>query len=121
VEDLAAVGNHRPVTLILGAVTSNALYDVEHLNNLAAVLPWLKVVPAVERGPLRGARRGSAVDVALDSGHWARAEIYLCGPAAMVAASRQRLLGAGCPPQRVHSEDYTQHVHPPLSEPAYGR
>jgi NAD(P)H-flavin reductase/hemoglobin-like flavoprotein len=121
VEDLAATGTGRAVTLIVGASTAAGLYDLDHLRHLAVRLPRLSVVAAVAHGPLRGARRGDAVDVALGAGRWAGHDIYLCGSPGMLAGTRARLVAAGYPAPQIRSEDYTQHVHPTVMDHALRR
>jgi NAD(P)H-flavin reductase/hemoglobin-like flavoprotein len=121
VEDLANAGTDRRVTLIVGADIFGGLHDVERLWHLQETQPWLTVIPAVRYGALRGAQRGSAVDVALNVGRWSGHDIYVCGSPEMLAATRRQLLTAGYSPQQIHSEDYTQHPHAPVTEQAFRR
>ncbi|MBO0871445.1 MAG: hypothetical protein J2P15_23065 [Micromonosporaceae bacterium] len=118
VEDLIATGTDRRATLVVGAGTAAGLYDLQHLLLLQQNRPWLRVIPALQHGSLPGAQRGTAVDVAVSGGPWAGHEIYVCGPPGMLATARDRLLAAGCSPQQIHHEDYTQHPYAPAIDQA---
>jgi NAD(P)H-flavin reductase/hemoglobin-like flavoprotein len=116
IDDLTAGGGAgRLVTLVVGAHTAMGLYDRRVLHHRAATTRWLRLVEAVQQGPLYGANRGTAVEVALATGSWPHAEVYLCGSPTMVAATHRQLQAAGHDPGRLHSETYSYHAYPPLT------
>ncbi len=115
-EQLAAEGGRRRVTLVVGGRTSGDLYDLPALESMAQQMPWLTVVPTLSHDAhAAGVHRGTAVDVALRMGRWDTHDIYVCGPAEMVATSRERLAEAGIAPQQIRSEDGTNDPYRPDS------
>lgn len=107
VEQVAAEGGQRHAVLVAGARTEADLYDLPALAEMARAWPWLSVVPAVSDDQWYRGERGTAADVAARLGSWHDYDIYACGSAAMVAATRQRLRAAGLPPSRLRTEDDT--------------
>ncbi len=99
VEQVAANPAGRRVTLIVGARTIEALYDAVTLDKLRH--DWLTIVPTFSHDHLdQPGECGDALTVALD--HWRGQTVYVCGPPAMLAGSRLRLLTAGIPADRIH-------------------
>ena len=102
------------VHLFFGATSADALYDLEELGKLAAERPWLTVVPAVSAGgeyaslQVDGftAEYGLLPDVIARSGRWTECDAYVCGSAAMVAATAERLARLGLPRQRIRLETF---------------
>ncbi|WP_254876735.1 hypothetical protein [Verrucosispora sp. NA02020] len=72
------------------------------MDKLDQAHPWLTVVPVFSRDPLAvSEENGDALTVAL--GHLrSDQEVYVCGPPAMLAGSRLRLLAAAVPAERIH-------------------
>ncbi|RGC67996.1 Phenol hydroxylase P5 protein [Micromonospora sp. MW-13] len=102
VEQVAAAPDGRRVTLVVGARTFADLYDAISLDRLQRAYDWLTLVPAFSHDVLAGpAERGDALTLALDH-HEPGQEVYVCGPPAMLAGARLRLLAAGIPAERVH-------------------
>src|SRR5690606_6652608 len=100
VEHAAAEPGGRRVTLVAGARSVESLYDAITLDKLRH--DWLTIVPAFSHDPLAEAgERGDALTVALDHLRAGQA-VYVCGPPAMLAGSRLRLLAAGVPNDRIH-------------------
>jgi NAD(P)H-flavin reductase len=108
-----------PVHLFFGVRTAAELYDLPDLEKLAARSPWLTVTTAVSREPgYRGgtiyraaqaayqAERGTIADVLARHGTWRDHDAYVCGSAAMVAATTSRLEALGTPPERIFVEDF---------------
>ncbi len=114
VEQLAFEGGQRRMALFVGARTSVDLYDLPALDAMCCDLPWLTVVPALSHDPWHPAERGAVVDVALRLGRWDDRDIYVCGSAAMVAASRDRLVQVGVSIERIRCEDYTDDPYRPV-------
>jgi NAD(P)H-flavin reductase len=104
VEQVAA-GAPRPVTLIVGSRAFADLYDAVALDKLQCAYDWLTVRPAFSHDLLATpAEEGDALTVALRR-HRPGQEVYVCGPPAMVAGARLRLLAAGVPAHRIHLPD----------------
>ncbi|MEU2612143.1 FAD-binding oxidoreductase [Micromonospora sp. NPDC007271] len=100
VEQVAADPGGRRVTLVVGARSVEALYDAVTLDKLRH--DWLTTVPAFSHDELaEPGERGDALTVALDHLRLDH-EVYVCGPPAMLAGSRLRLLAAGVPAERIH-------------------
>ncbi|WP_416900916.1 FAD-binding oxidoreductase [Micromonospora echinospora] len=104
VEQVAA-GEPRPVTLIVGSRAFVDLYDAVALDKLQCAYDWLTIRPAFSHDLLATpAEEGDALTVALRHHHPGQ-EVYVCGPPAMVAGCRLRLLAAGVPAHRIHLPD----------------
>ncbi|MEU8260440.1 FAD-binding oxidoreductase [Micromonospora sp. NPDC048999] len=102
VEQVAAAPTNRRVTLVVGARSIEALYDAVTLDKLRH--DWLTIVPTFSHHQLDEPGEwgdGDALTVALDHRHAGQA-VYVCGPPAMLAGSRLRLLAAGVPADRIH-------------------
>lgn len=102
VEQVAAAPDGRRVTLVVGARSFTDLYDSVSLDKLQCAHDWLTIVPAFSEDPCaEPAEQGDALTIALDH-HRPGQEIYLCGPPAMLAGARSRLLALGIPAARIH-------------------
>ncbi|MEU8086029.1 FAD-binding oxidoreductase [Micromonospora sp. NPDC049101] len=102
VEQIAAAPDGRRVTLVVGARAFLDLYDAITLDKLQCAHDWLTVVPALSADPCaEPAEQGDALTLALDH-HQPGQDIYLCGPPAMLAGARARLLARGVPAARIH-------------------
>ncbi|MGW3891960.1 FAD-binding oxidoreductase [Micromonospora chokoriensis] len=102
VEQVAAAQDGRRVTLVVGARTFTDLYDAIALDKLQCAHDWLTIVPAFSADRCaEPAEQGEALTIALRHQEPGQ-EIYLCGPPAMLAAARPRLLALGIPAARVH-------------------
>ncbi|MFI7578018.1 FAD-binding oxidoreductase [Micromonospora sp. NPDC049497] len=101
VEQVAAPDGRR-VTLVVGARTFVELYDAITLDKLQRAHDWLTVVPAFSHDPCaEPAEQGDALTIALDHHHPGQ-DVHLCGPPAMLAGARLRLLAVGIPRDRIH-------------------
>ncbi|MET8040173.1 FAD-binding oxidoreductase [Micromonospora sp. NPDC005215] len=102
VEQVAAAPDGRRVTLVVGARSFTDLYDAIALDKLQCANDWLTVVPAFSADPCaEPAEQGDALTIARD--HYRPGqEVYLCGPPAMLADARPRLLALGIPAARIH-------------------
>ena len=105
-EELAALDRPRQVTLFAGARTAVDLYDMPALHRMEDALPWLTVVPVLSHDPYFDGQRGTVGEAALRSGACRYREVYVCGPEAMVDDSVTRLVAAGVPVDRIHTEDF---------------
>lgn len=115
VEQVATDLAGRRVTLVVGAAYGYELYDQPSLSAMAAEYPWLEVVPALTDDLLAG-NRGTVAEVARRIPDWHHREVYVCGSPAMVAGTREELLGAGYPPSRLHVEQYDGESYAPLRD-----
>ncbi|WP_431883496.1 FAD-binding oxidoreductase [Micromonospora gifhornensis] len=102
VEQIAETAAQPAITLVVGARTFVDLYDAIVLDKLAQAHPWLRIVPALSHDPrAEPGEQGDALTVALDQLR-SDQRVYVCGPPAMLAGSRLRLLAAGVPADRIH-------------------
>jgi NAD(P)H-flavin reductase/hemoglobin-like flavoprotein len=106
VEELAATEHPRRVVLFVGARTVPDLYDMPALERMERVLPWLSVVPVLSHDPYYAGQRGAVGEAAMRHDRWVDSEVYVCGPEAMVSDSLTRLVAAGIPVDRIHTEDF---------------
>ncbi|SCL69077.1 NAD(P)H-flavin reductase [Micromonospora citrea] len=105
VEQVAAAPAGRRVTLVVGARSFADLYDSISLDKLQCAHDWLTVVPAFSHDVAAApAEQADALTMALDH-HRPNQEVYVCGPPAMIAGARLRLLAAGVPAERIHLPD----------------
>lgn len=104
VEDVAAHGGKRRVCLFVGARTEDDLYDLDALAELHRQHEWLAIIPAVSEEPEYSGHRGLICDVVAQYGPWNAFEAYICGPPAMVEATRRRLTEIGIPARQIHHE-----------------
>jgi NAD(P)H-flavin reductase/hemoglobin-like flavoprotein len=115
VGQVAAENGRRRVTLFVGARTRADLYDLPALDAMARDCPWLTVVPALSHDPWHSGARGTVGDVAMRFGRWDDHDVYVCGSAAMTAATRERLLAAGIAGERIRCEDYDDEPYRPAT------
>ena len=117
-EQAAAAGGPA-VTLLFGARTRDALYDLRDLRLLAGAFPGLELVTAVSDEPASGraqagppgAQAGPAQALAdlpslvRERRDWEGREVYVCGPPAMLRQTQRVLAELGVPPGRVHYDE----------------
>ncbi|SCL28697.1 NAD(P)H-flavin reductase [Micromonospora nigra] len=109
VEQVARTRGSRRVTLVVGTRTFVELYDAITLDRLQNAHDWLTVVPAFSHDPCaEPIERGDALTIALDH-HHPDQDVHLCGPPAMLAGARLRLLAVGVPADRIHLPDIPGH------------
>ncbi|WP_320065004.1 FAD-binding oxidoreductase [Micromonospora sp. RTGN7] len=105
VEQVATAPAGRRVTLVVGVRAFADLYDPVSLDKLQTAHDWLTLVPAFSHDVhAEPDEWGDALTVALRH-HRPGQEVYACGPPAMVAGTRLRLLAAGVPANRIHLPD----------------
>lgn len=115
VEQVAADGGQRAVTLFVGARTQSDLYDLPDLTEGARQWPWLTVVPVLSDDPGFPGEQGPAVDAAIRHG-LPEHDIYLCGPAGMIHSGRDRLRAAGVAAERIRYEGDTYGPYQPADD-----
>lgn len=107
-EELSRWGDNPDVQLFLGGRTRHDLYDLETLRAMAAINPWLSVVPVLEDDPaVGGIEHGTLVDVVTRSGDWSGHDVLVCGSPAMIRTTVSRMLMAGTPLGRIKYDPYT--------------
>ena len=92
---IASAGSGRPrkITLLFGARRQAELYDMPDLMRMQAEYPALTVVPVVSAEPECGGLRGPLPDVLATRDDVADCEIFVSGPAGLVAATERILAG----------------------------
>ena len=95
-------GRQRKITLFVGARQQFDLYDLEDLQLLEAACPGLQVLPVLSDEPGYGGLTGMLPDVVSGHGLFDTAEVYICGPAAMVRQTAALL--ASVPEGQVHHD-----------------
>jgi len=110
-DQVAALDDPPKTDLFFGAVTAEGLYDLDALDKLAALHPWLAVTPVVSAdpgavGPGFTGQAGSLPEVVARCGDWTGREAYLAGPSGMVAETVTRLQAGGLGGAHIHVEDF---------------
>jgi benzoate/toluate 1,2-dioxygenase reductase subunit len=110
-EYLAGTGSAHPVRLVFGVTNDIDLVALDQLDALAARLPTFEYRTCVVADASAHARKGyvtAHVEPAwLNDGE---ADVYLCGPVAMVEAVRHWLEASGTPPRNFHYEKFSASV-----------
>jgi NAD(P)H-flavin reductase/hemoglobin-like flavoprotein len=101
VEELAQYNRTRWVHMFVGARTREDLYDLADINRLAAVNPWLSVVPAVSESRDFAGEIGPVSDVMARYGPFDQHDFFVSGPAAMVRVTLRKLNEMKVPSVRV--------------------
>lgn len=115
IDQLTRDRDDRKVMLVVGAGFRHELYDLDELNSLAHQHRGLTVAPTLSSDPTLGEPL-TVAEAALRHGPWHDRRVYLCGSPAMVAGTRQALLGHGYPPGNLHVEQYDGTTYAPLQE-----
>ena len=115
IDDMTKWNSSRQVTLFFGVRHTHELYDMAALHRMAALNPWLRVVPAVSEDPAFTGEQGLLPDVVLRHGDWSGHDVLVCGSPPMTRAAHDRLTTAGVPPQRI-SYDVVGDAHPAAAE-----
>ncbi len=94
----------RGVTLFFGARRAGDLYDMGPLHRMAAMNPWLTVVPVVSDDPSFSGEQGLLADAVARRGTWAEYDVFVAGSPAMTRATVARLRSLGVPAERVRHD-----------------
>ncbi|MGW0811819.1 benzoate 1,2-dioxygenase electron transfer component BenC [Streptomyces viridiviolaceus] len=107
-ERLAQEAPKHPVHLIYGVTTDEDLVHLDTLQDYAEVIPGFTFDHCVA-DPSSTARNKGFVTGLMDAGtlHDGSADVYLCGPPAMVEAVRGHITGLGVNPASFHYEKFT--------------
>ncbi len=104
IEHLARQSAQRAVHLFVGARHPGDLYDLSALRELSQRNRWLSVTPVISGDLTYSGLRGPVGEVAAGHQSWIGYEAYVCGPPAMVAATRRALAEVGVADIRIHHE-----------------
>ncbi|NGO08933.1 ring-hydroxylating dioxygenase ferredoxin reductase family protein [Streptomyces sp. HC44] len=98
----------RPVHLLYGVTTDEDLVHLDTLEDYAEVVPGFTFDHCVA-DPASRARTKGFVTGLMDAGtlHHGDADVYLCGPPAMVEAVRAHIASLGVTPASFHYEKFT--------------
>ncbi|MEU7167211.1 globin domain-containing protein [Streptomyces morookaense] len=105
IEEVDRRGGRHNVQLFLGARTVAELYGLDEMLRLAQRHHWLTVKSAVSHEQIPGIR-GALPDVLAEYGPWYEHDVFLSGPAQMVASARQALTLNGTAPHRIHHDPF---------------
>jgi NAD(P)H-flavin reductase/hemoglobin-like flavoprotein len=111
VDEMTRWNTARKVAIFFGARRSGDLYDMSSLHRMAAINPWLTVIPCVSEDDSFAGERGNLPDVVARHGRWSEHDVVVSGSPAMTRATLSRLRDLGVPDQRV-STDMAGSVHP---------
>jgi len=98
----------QPVRLLYGVRHEADLVGAERIAALAEQIPdfgWTTCCSAPDTAHPRTGYVGDHLDPAALNG--GEADVYLCGPPAMVEAVRKQVMALGLPPERLHFEKFT--------------
>ncbi|WP_424183496.1 FAD-binding oxidoreductase [Actinokineospora sp. G85] len=98
IEELAQWGLNPRVHLFTGGRVREDLYDLAHLQNIAASNPWLSILPVLENEPdVREAEHGTLAQVVTKYGSWSDCDILVSGSPQMIRSTVSALLLEGAP------------------------
>jgi NAD(P)H-flavin reductase len=100
VDGMARWNTARSVTLFFGARRAGDLYDMGPLHRMAAMNPWLTVVPVVSEDPSFNGEQGLLPDAVARRGSWGDHDVFVSGSPAMTRATVARLMTLGVPADR---------------------
>ncbi len=93
----------RKITLFVGARREDDLYDLAALQALESAHPCVHVIPVLSEQPRFGGLTGMLPEVVRCHGLFDNAEVYICGPDAMVRQTAL-LLAADVPADHIHHD-----------------
>ncbi|THA50357.1 globin domain-containing protein [Streptomyces sp. A1136] len=105
IEEVARRGGRHQVDLFLGARTGAELYGVDAMLRLAQKHHWLTLRGAVSHEHIPGIR-GSLPQVLAEYGPWYQHDVFISGPAPMVASAGEMLTRHGTLPDRIHHDPF---------------
>ncbi len=105
---MAEYGESNPCRLVFGVTRASDLFALDDIERLKRALPALSVdIRLWEGGGDAGTQPGTPVEGLKHCLNDApQADIYLCGPPAMIDAAEQVALAAGVPAARIFSERF---------------
>jgi NAD(P)H-flavin reductase/hemoglobin-like flavoprotein len=115
VDEMTRWNTARKVTLFFGVRRQEDLYDMGALHRIAALNPWLTIVPCVSDDPSFSGERGTLADVVARHGNWQDHDVFLCGSPDMTRATLSRLRDIGVQNERI-SFDVAEDMHPATAQ-----
>lgn len=115
VDEMTRWNTARKVTVYFGVRRTGDLYDIGALHRMAAINPWLTVLPCVSEEPTWTGERGNLPDIVERHGPWADHDVFLCGSPDMTRATLTRLREIGVPESRI-SYDVAGDIHPAAAQ-----
>jgi NAD(P)H-flavin reductase len=115
VDGMARWNTARSVTLFFGARRTGDLYDMGPLHRMAAMNPWLTVVPVVSDDPSFNGEQGLLPDAVARRGSWGDHDVFVSGSPAMTRATVARLMTLGVPADRLRF-DVADGQHPATAQ-----
>ncbi len=110
----------RRVVLLCGARTRTELYDLPALRALEEHRPTLRVIPVVSGDPDFDGERGRVSEALGHGEDLTDPEVYVAGPAPMVARTVENLRARGVPLERIHHDPIdADAARPATSAPRY--
>ena len=107
IQHFLAIGSTRPMHLYWGARSAEDLYLRDEVEAWVAQAPWLHFHGVLSDVVTPGLRQGMVHEaVVADHPRMGGFEVYLCGPPAMIDASRTAFLTAGLPERRLYFDTY---------------
>lgn len=108
IEDLAQWGENPRVHLFYGGRVRTDLYDLPYLQSIAAVNPWLTIVPVLENdAEALDAEPGTLADAVTRYGSWSDWDVLVSGSPAMIRSTVSRMLVAGTPLDHISYDPFT--------------
>jgi NAD(P)H-flavin reductase len=107
VTDMARRGIARRTELFIGGGTWADLYDLPRLRQLSYELPWLNVIPVLEReAPGSGAEIGTLAEIVTRYGAWTDHDVFVSGSPDMIRTTISKMLVAGTPLDNIHYDPF---------------
>ncbi|WP_026424612.1 globin domain-containing protein [Actinokineospora inagensis] len=107
IEDLAQWGENPRIHLFNGGRVPADLYDLPHLQNIAASNPWLTITPVLETEQPPGTEQGTLADIITRYGAWQDHEVLVAGSPSMIRSTVSRMLVAGTPLDHITYDPFT--------------
>jgi NAD(P)H-flavin reductase/hemoglobin-like flavoprotein len=104
IDEMSRWNTARRLTLFFGVRRQHELYDLDALQRIAAINPWLRVIPCVSEDSSFFGEQGTLPEVVARYGAWADHDVFVCGSPAMTRATLTRLRDIGVPLERIHTD-----------------
>ncbi|MGZ4595586.1 MAG: globin domain-containing protein [Actinomycetes bacterium] len=115
VDEMTRWNTARRVTLFFGVRRPSDLYDMSSLHRMAAINPWLTVIPCVSEEDSFNGERGTLPDVVARHGQWLDHDVVVSGSPDMSRATLLRLRDLGVPQERIVF-DVAGDLHPAAAQ-----
>lgn len=109
IEELTTFNRTRWVHVFFGARDRDDLYDLADLQRLAAVYPWLSLMPVCSHDSGWGGEEGLLSEVVRRYGPWQDHDFYLSGSPAMIRATLRALNELQVPSIRVKYDAFADY------------